>query len=329
MISIIVPVYNSEDRLSKCINSIIKQTYKNIEIILVDDGSTDKSAEICDFFADKDERIKVYHLSNSGVSSARNFGINKSNGSYIMFCDSDDTVEEDWCKELRETIEMNPFTWISCGYSKVDVNGVVSNSVIINSKKHFSNYLINDYFEIYKTGSSGYLWNKIYDAKIIKDNNILFSEETDYAEDALFNNEYLKYCQSICFINKSLYNYYVSDNDSLSSKYYSDYYDKVKPVYLSRLQYISEEHIPEFCYDYFYHFNKSLKGTFDKRNKISLMKKIKYNNYIINDSVFKECISMMTKKDSDQKYISMLNKGNYFKIYLLEKLSFVKKIIKR
>ena len=104
-VSIIVPIYNAEKWLEKCINSIIKQLYHNIEILLVNDGSTDKSLEICQKFAKKDNRIIIIDKPNEGVSKSRNIGIEKATGEYIKFVDSDDWLEENTCEELVELIE--------------------------------------------------------------------------------------------------------------------------------------------------------------------------------------------------------------------------------
>lgn len=321
MISIIVSVYNAEKRLNLCIDSLIKQTYKDIEIVLIDDGSTDDSAKICDSYADKDSRVKVYHIDNRGVSRARNIGIEKSTGDYIMFCDSDDSVADVWCELLYNQLIKNTSAWISCGFAK-DYSGIKHSPVVVLSEDEDISFLTKEeYYNVYKTGTSGYLWNKIYVSSVIRENKIRFDENTDYAEDALFNNRYLKYCDNICFINKPLYNYYISDSEgSLSKKYFPDFYDKVKPVYESRKELISEEYMADFCYDYFYFFNMSLDGTFDKRNEVSFFQKIKYNNYILNDPVFKDCIERMTKKESDAKYISMLKKGSYLGIYFNKKV---------
>lgn len=107
LISVIVPVYNVEEYLDKCIKSILVQTYKNMEVILVDDGSTDKSGELCDRLALKDNRIKVYHKGNGGLSDARNFGIDRSHGKYLTFIDSDDIIAEDMVEELYGLLKEN------------------------------------------------------------------------------------------------------------------------------------------------------------------------------------------------------------------------------
>lgn len=118
LISIIVPVYNVEKYLNKCIDSIINQTYKNIEIILVDDGSTDNSGKICDEYLLRDSRIKVIHKNNGGLSSARNEGINISSGEYIGFVDSDDWVEPNMYEEMYKKILYSNADIVDCGYWK-------------------------------------------------------------------------------------------------------------------------------------------------------------------------------------------------------------------
>lgn len=107
MISIIIPVYNVEQYLDKCLQSVINQTYQDIEIILVDDGSSDSSGILCDKWKEKDSRIKVIHKSNGGLSNARNVGIEQANGEYLMFIDSDDIVANDLCKVLFEMLKNN------------------------------------------------------------------------------------------------------------------------------------------------------------------------------------------------------------------------------
>ena len=121
-ISVIVPVYNVEDYLDRCINSIVKQTYKNLEIILVDDGSTDSSYKICNEWAKKDERIKVLHNKNEGVSKARNVGIDASTGDFIAFVDSDDYIEETMFEKLLDKQKTNNSDIVFCRVNQINNN---------------------------------------------------------------------------------------------------------------------------------------------------------------------------------------------------------------
>ena len=122
LVSIVVPIYNAENYLTKCIYSIIKQTYKNIEIILVNDGSTDNSLKICETFALNDKRIIIISQKNMGVSTARNIGINVAKGEYISFVDSDDTIEDNYIQELVDNSNSGKVDVVICGYNDIYTN---------------------------------------------------------------------------------------------------------------------------------------------------------------------------------------------------------------
>ena len=122
LISIIVPVYKVEKYLEKCVKSILKQTYTNLEIILVDDGSPDKCGQLCDELAKTDDRIIVFHKENGGLSDARNYGVERANGEYIGFVDSDDYIHECMYKELYEAIKKSGTSIAECGVTRVYKN---------------------------------------------------------------------------------------------------------------------------------------------------------------------------------------------------------------
>ena len=128
-ISIIVPVYNAEKTLPRCIDSILAQTFTDYELILVDDGSSDGSLSVCSAYAARDSRIRVLHQENAGVSAARNAGLDAAAGKYIMFCDSDDEVEPEWCALLHQEIEAHPDSWVLCGVSRENAAGSWNNLV--------------------------------------------------------------------------------------------------------------------------------------------------------------------------------------------------------
>lgn len=121
-ISIIVPIYKVEIYLRKCVDSIVNQTYKNIEILLIDDGSPDNCGIICDEYAKKDERIKVIHKKNGGLSDARNYGIEASSGDYIMFVDSDDYISKDMCEILLKKALENNADIVSCNFKEIYID---------------------------------------------------------------------------------------------------------------------------------------------------------------------------------------------------------------
>lgn len=175
LISIIVPIYNAEKFLAKCIESILNQSYKNIEIILVNDGSTDNSQEICELF--NDDRIRYFYKDNSGVSSTRNMGITASKGDYIMFVDADDYLDEN-CLEILLSVAK------SKQLPALPIKTVSSTS----NKKNFKSSSIferDNYFkEIIDGHIGGFCWGYLYDAKIVK--KIMFNEDLKYMEDTLF-----------------------------------------------------------------------------------------------------------------------------------------------
>lgn len=210
-ISVIIPVYNVDKFLSECLESVINQTYNNIEIVLIDDGSTDESGKICDEYGAKDKRIKVIHQKNMGVSIARNTGIKLAKGDYITFVDSDDIINPKYIELLSSHANNNT---LSMGNILLFDKKIVDRPV----KKDFI-ILRKDFIKL----SELFLLNspccRLYNLNIIRSNHLLFKEDLSLGEDLLFNLEYLKYIDKIFFINQDLYYYRQFYNDSLSSKY--------------------------------------------------------------------------------------------------------------
>lgn len=227
-VSIIVPVYNAESYLASCINSIIKQSYKDFELILINDGSTDNSGSICDQFASKDQRIKVIHQKNSGVSITRNLGIEIAMGKYIQFVDSDDTVNHRLTEKLVEELEKgNQLAF--CGFNIFNKNlgdyqikEVIPN---LEGKLNSSDFLIK-FMVFFEQGLLNAIWNKIYCSSLLKKSNIKFIDNLNMGEDLIFNLDYLERCESISVINQSLYDYLVLNNTkSLTGSFKKDFFD--------------------------------------------------------------------------------------------------------
>ena len=181
MISVIVPVYNAEKYIEECIYSIINQSFLDFELLLIDDGSTDMSGTICDSYAKKDHRIIVFHKLNGGVSSARNYGIEKSKGEWIVFVDSDDYIDLDYLKILYE--HSSGCEIVSCGYVVVDECGILKRKHSIRNGS-FSKSETNDYINKYSCNTSS--WSHLILSKLIKNNNILFHENCSVGEDTVF-----------------------------------------------------------------------------------------------------------------------------------------------
>lgn len=205
LISIIVPVYNVESYIEKCVCSILKQTYHNFELLLIDDGSKDNSGKICEKLALEDERIKVYHQVNSGVSAARNLGINKMQGKFCAFIDSDDTVQQDYLEVLYRAITYDKSQMSCCSYSFVWENGmseeVETQIEGLVSKNEAMRILLRPF------GYRGYLCNKLMLVSVIKESGIRLNEKLVMMEDLDFCAKYLSLISNVSFIDKSLYNY--------------------------------------------------------------------------------------------------------------------------
>jgi glycosyltransferase involved in cell wall biosynthesis len=217
LVSIIVPVYNSEETLARCINSILDQQYRNIEVILVNDGSTDNSLNICREFAETDSRIIVIDKENTGVSDTRNRGIAQATGKYLHFVDSDDWIAENAVKVLVDRMQETGCDLVISGFYRV-INGKKSEKSHITgnrvmSKKEFITHMMKAPANFYY----GVMWNKLYRTDIIRTHGITCCNELEWCEDFLFNLDYIRYAQTIATINTPTY-YYVKTKGSLVEK---------------------------------------------------------------------------------------------------------------
>jgi len=219
-ISVIIPVYNAQIFLHKCINSILTQNFTDFELLLIDDGSQDDSGKICDEFEVKDRRIRVFHKINEGVSSSRNFGINKANGEWICFVDSDDWLDNGAFQEIISSIENKNVDLVIWGiklvYDKHIKEIIVPTAGLFNTSTEVSELLIRSDIK----GYFGSPCTKLYSSSIIKLNKLYFDNNLSLMEDCKFNYSYFKYISSVFAIPKSYYNYRLGHNSlSLSNNY--------------------------------------------------------------------------------------------------------------
>lgn len=242
LVSIVVPVYNNEEYLSRCIESILNQTYKNFELLLINDGSTDLSGEICEKYSKKDKRIKVIHQVNSGPSMARNRGIKESLGKYIQFVDSDDYINSNMTEGMVEAMNEN-VQLVFCGFNNIsESNG----KVMIESKKTplQGTYCIMDFLAQFGNlmieGFINTIWNKMYSAEVIKQNGFIFDDRIDLGEDLLFNLEYLKQCREVYFVEKQLYNYLIINKNSITGGFKKDYFENERMLFKKVRDYLIE-----------------------------------------------------------------------------------------
>ena len=220
-ISIIIPVYNVEPDIRRCLDSVVNQTYKNLEILLINDGSTDNGGSICDEYVESDNRVQVFHTENRGASAAKNVGIENSTGWCIGFVDADDWVEPDMFEVLHKAIKENdvPISVVSY-YRDTDTESLaVTNKEpvppgIIPTKEFLLYSLKRDYH----LGFCGYIWNKLFRADMIRDGKHLFDENAGFGEDALFCTSVILGNRCTCvYIDKPLYHYNIRE-ESISNR---------------------------------------------------------------------------------------------------------------
>ncbi len=246
-VSVIVPVYNVEKYLQQCVDSLLAQTYKNIEIILVDDGAKDNSGKMCDELAQKDVRIKVVHKENQGLGYARNTGLEYATGEYVTFIDSDDYADVDLIEQLVVNIWENSADVCIGGFERVDN---VGQSLFIEKYQHkcyCEDEVINNIF-IKMFGSAPEksdairmsVWNTLYSMKIIKEHNIKFPSEREFiSEDIVFDTEYYPHVKKGVIVESIAYKYRVNPQ-SLTAKYMVDRLERVMKLYFELEQRIKK-----------------------------------------------------------------------------------------
>lgn len=311
-VSIIVPVYQVEDYIERCIKSLISQTYKNIEIILVDDGSTDKSGEICDKFAKQDNRIIVIHKSNEGVSSTRNKGIDISTGNYITFVDADDYIDKEYVKILidmclKEQVDISIIgtkDWVN----KRIINQSRKLNKKISKKEGIKELIDNIYFACV-------IWGKIYKRELFDD--IRFNNKTIIAEDMEIIYRLIDKAENGIYVNTEqlLYNYEVRENSALHKKITKDHVKEI--VILEDFMKFINDNYPEL-------YNNVIGRYICKNAELILEITYRENNN-------KEVISIL--KGNILKYKKNINKLNlerkirvYIALYSRHSIKFLRKI---
>ena len=221
-VTVIVPIYNAEKYLNRCLNSIVNQSYKDLEIILIDDGSKDGSSEIYSSYLNKDNRIKVIKKENAGQSHGRNHGIRLSTGDYITFVDADDYLSKEAIETLIRYAQNGKYDIVSCLYNTVKNKAIIPINVSWTSGEvnRYGNKEMLDRFNLYKVSSSfGYVWNKLYKRSFIVSNNLKFDDIRKlYMEDTLFNLKASIYDPKWILVNEHLYNYCIYENSTSHKK---------------------------------------------------------------------------------------------------------------
>lgn len=237
-ISVIVPVYNAEKYLCRCVDSILSQQFASFELILIDDGSTDASVTICDEYATVDSRVRIFHKSNGGVSSARNLGLDHARGEWITFVDADDWVEKNY---LLNLIRYSENTDMVFNYATIEEFGVIYKEVYPEQFVDCSQYdvLLRSNDLIWHSSP----WSKLFRLSIIRRNNLYFPEGMHIGEDAFFLFSYISNCSNIKVVCSCDYHYIIDKRETLTRRVnsFQSEYDGYKKIL------IVAEKLREYC----------------------------------------------------------------------------------
>lgn len=216
LVSIIVPIYNSENFINRCMDYLVNQTYENIEIVAIDDGSKDNSLEILNQYAKKDKRIKVFSQLNQGPSVARNIGLEKSIGNYIMFVDIDDYIDLDMIRLLVKNIENSKSTLVLCDNNEVWSDRVEQRKILDDNATNISKSKV---IKSIASGRAGLVCGKLFSKNIIDKHNIEFDKDVNMCEDQIFFLNISIHCEKFIYVPKSLYYYDRRNENSITIKY--------------------------------------------------------------------------------------------------------------
>lgn len=267
ILSIIVPAYNASSTIRRCIGSLVGQTERNIEILLIDDGSTDDTLSLCEELAARDARVKVFSKLNEGQGLARNYGIKLAKGKYISFVDADDSCSSTMYELLLESAINNSADITVCGYTDVLDDTVVCShpveSFVLTEKEQKQRYMADLVSELGRDSGSGCIavWDGIYRRSLLEDNQVFFpSERRVYSEDLVFKLRALSHSQRICSVPQCLYEYHINSG-SFSKNTDSSVIGRLKFMYET----LSDE------------FSSLLRAfSFDERNKNRLFISLRY-----------------------------------------------------
>ncbi len=208
-ISVIIPIYNVEKYLARCLDSIINQTFQNLEIICIDDGSTDNSLTIAEEYANKDKRISIIHQENKGPSVARNIGMKIAKGKYISFIDSDDWIDLDFFEKLYSAAEKYNADAACAGIKRPHADGRTPFKLKFDKEMILST--TSEKYKILEIPRKCYVWNKIYKREEIERQNLKFIEKITCCEDVYFTTKFLYYSRNIAIVPNTAYYYWVNN----------------------------------------------------------------------------------------------------------------------
>ena len=310
--SIIIPIFNAEKNLKRTVESVLNQTYKNFELILINDGSKDKSKEICEEYAKKDSRIKFINKENEGVSQTRNLGIEKAIYKYICFLDSDDYIENNMLEEYVNIINNhNDIQLINSGFfSEVYDEKNPQIDIINYNEKYYSSIkeIKKDFVILWDKHLLYNIWNKVYRKDIIQENNIKFPDY-NWGEDIDFNRNYLLHINNMYNTKKAFYHYIRSSESAITGRYIPNLYDIRLRENEEFKEYFRRFGIPDNVYEEFCarrhieRTNDCIEKLFDKSCILYIKEKYKEIKKIINDDITKDELKKMKPKSKKVKIL--------------------------
>lgn len=338
LISVIVPIYNVENKLERCLESIKNQTYSKIEVLLINDGSPDKSKDICMKYINLDPRFVYYEKENRGLSSARNLGIIHAKGKYIYFIDSDDYCENDLLEimvnKFNENVQISACGYkIEYPYEKIEIEKEYTNSGEMEVKDFILELNNQEMFNV--------VWNKLYLLEIIKKYKIFFEENMMPGEDIIFNCDYLDHVSNGVVVNELLYHYMRENEETLVNKYDKNLIDKVQYFIQKKEELLKNIQIDNFilqeimakttinytfsCLTNLYRKNniEKLNGKYLKINEIILMSRKNDYHLLVNTNDKNMKLFIWLIKINKPKFMLALYsilffcRNNFSRVYLL------------
>lgn len=327
LISVVIPVYNARKTIERCVNSISSQSFSDLEIILVNDGSTDGSGNFCDALAACDNRIFVIHKENYGVSAARNSGIEKATGEYLLFVDSDDYLPIDYCEQLlRAKQRWGEDTFVWTALQVVSENHTIAEQKYFFDEEPYSLLTRKDVLKL----SMKYLLNspvnKLYRLKLIREQQLSMNEEISIAEDLEFNLQYLDAAGEckVVVLNDLSYFYVRNGESSLDHGYRQNYYSIHKQILLLLWDLCQKWKVPKEDYPLYYHryweyMQSALANNECKDAGMNWFEKMHANSRILSNSMFQKCLAYKRGSIGRGSYLT-LRTGCYFLVWLYDKV---------
>ena len=288
-VSIIIPVYNVEKYLDRCMDSVLNQSLTDFEIIMVDDGSPDNCPAMCDEYARKDARIKVIHKENGGLGFARNSGLDAATGEYVAFIDSDDYVSLSYIEDLYECAAKNDADAVFSGYCVREMDGSITTYPIpyknsVRTGEHTKTVLYDMLGSLpgykYDQYVSMSCWAALYNRQFIEDNELRFYSEKKYiSEDIIFNMMFFDKAECVASVDKNEY-FYCVNMDSLSSKFIFDRYERNKILYNKEIELLEQYKMTE-------RGKKRAQRTFLGNTRVCLKQICKYEKFTVREKTDK------------------------------------------